>query len=137
VLDVYGVCRMGHKDVWGEGGFHLSPRRARASLSFGERKTCGSGYTDSGCLETRGVFLVGEGGSCGRRAMPLDVGSAPLSLFLLPDVFTDDMRVRQVEARCLKEENSAPNGEQPTNPSEHQPWVDVRVVLVYVWWTRM
>lgn len=66
--------------------------------------------------------------------MLLDVRSAPLFLIFLPDVFTDDVRVRQVEVRRLKEENSAPDGEEPTNPSEHQPWVDEMVVLVYVWW---
>ena len=69
--------------------------------------------------------------------MPLDVGSAPLFLIFLPDVFTDDMRVRQVEVRRLKEENSAPNGEEPTNPSEHQPRVNETVVLVCVWWSGM
>ena len=39
--------------------------------------------------------------------------------------------------RCLENEIGAPNGEEPTNPSEDQPWEDVRVLLVGEWWTRV
>ena len=60
---------------------------------------------------------------------------APLFLFLLPEVFTNDVWVGQVEVRCLENEVGAPDGEEPADPSEDQPGEDVRVMLVCVWWT--
>ena len=61
--------------------------------------------------------------------------SFPLFLFLLSDVFTDDMWVGQVEVRGLEDEVGAPDGEEPADPSEDQPRVDVRVLPVSVWCT--
>ena len=31
----------------------------------------------------------------------------------------------------------SPDGEQPANPGEDQPWVDVGERLVRIWWTRV
>jgi len=39
-----------------------------------------------------------------------------------------------VEVRGLEDEICAPDGEEPADPSEDQPWVDVGVVLVHEWW---
>lgn len=50
---------------------------------------------------------------------------APLFLFFLPEVFTDDVRVGQVEVRRFEDKVGAPDGEEPTNPSEDQPREDV------------
>jgi len=58
----------------------------------------------------------------------------PSFLFLLSEVFTDDVWVGQVVVRGLEDEAGAPDGEEPANPSEDQPWVDVRVFPVCVWW---
>jgi hypothetical protein len=58
----------------------------------------------------------------------------PPFLFLLPEVFTDDVWVGQVEVRGLEDEVRTPNSEQPADPSEDQPWVDIRVFPVCVWW---
>ena len=35
--------------------------------------------------------------------------------------------------RGLEDEASAPDGEEPADPSEDQPWVDVSVMLVREW----
>ena len=78
-----------------------------------------------GLRATRDVLLVERVG-----LMP-----AALFLFLLPEVFTNYVWVGQVEVRCLENEVGAPDGEEPADPSEDQPWEDVRVMLVYVWWT--
>ena len=59
----------------------------------------------------------------------------PLFLFLLPEIFTDDVRVGQVVARSLEDEVGAPDSEEPADPSEDQPWVDVRIVPVSEWGT--
>lgn len=45
------------------------------------------------------------------------------------------MWIRQVEARGLEDERSAPNCEEPADPSEDQPRVDESVMFVCVWWT--
>ena len=65
------------------------------------------------------------------------LGHCPLLLVFLPDVFTNDVWVCQVETRRLEDEASAPDGEEPTNPSEDQPRINVSVVLVCEWWARV
>jgi len=55
---------------------------------------------------------------------------ALLFLFLLPEIFADSVRVGQVVVRSLEDEVGAPDSEEPANPSEDQPWVDVRIVPV-------
>ena len=70
----------------------------------------------------------GEGRAAG------DLNSGFLFLFLLPDVFTDNVWVGQVVMRRLEDEVGAPNGEEPADPSEDQPWEDVTVLLVRVRW---
>ena len=57
----------------------------------------------------------------------------PPFLFLLSEVFTDDVWVGQVEVRGLEDEVGTPDGEEPADPSENQPWVDVRIFPVCVW----
>jgi len=42
----------------------------------------------------------------------------PPFLFLLSEVFTDDVWVGQVEVRGLEDEVGAPDGEEPADPSE-------------------
>jgi len=37
----------------------------------------------------------------------------------------------------FEDEICTPDGEEPANPSEDQPWEDVRVLLVREWWTRV
>lgn len=59
----------------------------------------------------------------------------PLFLCLLHEVFADDVWVGQVEVRRLEDEVGAPDGEQPANPGEDQPWEDVRVFLVHERWS--
>ena len=60
---------------------------------------------------------------------------APLFLFLLSEIFTDGLRVGQVVVGSLEDEVGAPDGKDPADPSEDQPWVDVRKVLVDEWGT--
>ena len=47
------------------------------------------------------------------------------------------MWVGQVEMGRLEDKVGAPDGEEPANPGEDQPWEDVRVFPVGVRWTRV
>jgi len=60
---------------------------------------------------------------------------APLFLFLLSEIFTDGFRVGQVVVGSLEDEVGAPDSKDPADPSEDQPRVDVRKVLVHEWGT--
>ena len=74
------------------------------------------------------------GQSAGAAARRLCLKLVPLFFLLLPKVFTDNVRVGQVEMRCLEYEVSAPDGEEPADPSKDQPWENVREFPVDVWW---
>jgi len=60
---------------------------------------------------------------------------ALLFLLLLPEIFADGVRVGQVIVGSLEDEVGAPDSKDPADPSEDQPWVDIRKVLVHEWGT--
>ena len=141
VTSVYEACTM-HYDV---GRDARRPKRvlpwANPYLSgLLEKERHGrarDGMRVVGVWETKGVVLVYDQSSRivgGRRCQVFSLLFLPPFLFLLSDVFTDDVRVGQVEVRGLEDEVGTPDGEEPADPSKDQPWVDVRVFPVRVWW---
>ena len=111
---------MGRKKTGG-----LSPGRRLLAHTFG-KKGHARWYPGCGLWATRGVYDQNDRKNGGHFGLLL----APLFLFLLPEIFTDDVRVGQVVVRSLEDEVGAPDSEEPADPSEDQPWVDVRIVPV-------
>jgi hypothetical protein len=81
------------------------------------------------------TVTIGLSARAAARGGGLNLGL--LLVFLLSEVFTDDVWVGQVIMRRLEDEIGAPDGEEPADPGEDQPWVDVRERPVHVWWTRV